>query len=283
MHVPLRRCLQSGIYPQIDVDMSLLGLGPHTDPWLHEVLLCGMAGSRLEIFAFDPAGRLCRQWVETQDLVRALRVDGRSLLTAARARGEALPDWLITDWGDRPSWILHQYTGAQHSSAGRLGQHRPDGPEVLNSGSSSLDGSAASDVVTQLEHYIQSMPPAAARIDRLPGSTTWGTAAQLTLAATLRETGHISAICLRLWWEHKRIMAGRLRWLAGHGRVEGWMIHRSTEWVQEAGRLRLAALRSQRQPDTPQACIRIADGITAIAREECAVLQIVQQILRSQR
>lgn len=280
----LRYCLQTGIYPQIDVDMTLLGLGAPTDPWLHEVLVCGMAGSRFEFFAFDAHGRLCRQWVNAQDLALALRVDGRRLLTAARARGEELPDWLITDWGGRPRWILHQYACAQDTAADRLGERQPRRPEALNTGWPDPDGPATSQIVKQLDRYVRSLPPAEARIDRLPADTTWGCAAQTALGSTLRETGRIPTICLRLWWEHKRIMARRLQWLAGHGLVEGWMVQRSTEWVQEAGRLRLAALRlaalgPQRQPHASKSCNRIAEGIAAMAREECTVLQ---QIVRGQ-
>ena len=289
----LRGHLRDGIYPQVDVDMNRLHPGSRGGPWLHEILICGTDQTRFEVYAFKGDGllrggwQLRQWWIEEADLLAALQIDGPALLDAARSRGEDLPRWLIKDWSARPLWILHQFTTEQ----------RPDGTRGNNGVSDPVIEDAddprarpdASTVLDQLALYLGNDRPARAGIDELPVDTHWGHAAQLALAMTIRQSGHIPVICLRLWWEHKRVMAQRVRWLANlndaqsaHKRV----VEQMAELAREAGRLRLIALRHSRSTrSSPDRCHetgpeQVASGIERVAETERLLLR---QILRRLR
>ncbi len=196
----LRRHLRDGTYVQVDVDMARLQPGLGGKPWLHEVLICGTDQGRFEVYALDRADQLRRWWIEDADLRAALQVDGPSLLEAEAQRGEDNPDWLISDWRERPLWILHRPTTDQPSETTPVNDLRPSPDRAI--------------VQSRLTAYLKGEPSSGIGEDALPADTHWGQVAQLQLATTIRRSGQFPPICLRLWWEHKRIMAQRLQWLA---------------------------------------------------------------------
>jgi hypothetical protein len=226
----LRMQLSLGVYPQIDVDMGRLGLTGEQRPFLHEILLCGCDPSRFEVLAFNTGGRLRRQWVEAARLAAALDVDGGELLRAMQQQGESTPAWLRADWSVRPKWILHEPTPGAEDAA--------DPDRVLQS----------------LAHYMTSRPPVdlpepQLPADQLPANTRWGHAAQSGLVDVLRQRGaECPLICFRLWWEHKKLMARRLKWLTIHlHRAPSFEAEQMEVLARRAGALRMTALRLERR------------------------------------
>ncbi len=232
----LRQYLSQGIYPQVDVDFMQLGLEAYESAFLHEVLLCGFGMGCFELFAFDRSGRLSRQWVEARRLRAAMNVSGPHLLKERTSCGERVPAWLIADWRERPLWILHQPAADDSAQVSR--------------------GTQVTRVLEGLTAYLTDQPPEDLPPGRLPGKTHWGHSAQLDWVDSLRQSdSQWSAICLRLWCEHKQIMAQRLHWLtqsmsgsAQAQQLAQQLAQQMTQLASRAQGLRLAALRQERHP-----------------------------------
>jgi hypothetical protein len=254
----LQKQLSQGVYPQVDVDMGRLGLTRDRRPFLHEILLCGHDSTRFEVLAFDTGGRLRRQWIEATSLAAALDVDGGALLRTLTQEGETVPAWLRADWCGRPQWILHEPT-----------RHVEEG----------VDDADPARVLQELAHYVTNQPAAdlpearSCADTQLPADTRWGHGAQSGIIDAMRQPGtDCPMICLRLWWEHKRLMAHRLRWLAQLHGAPSFAAKQMEVLARRAGALRMSVLRHERQ--TRRAVVAspgrasIADGIEAIGKIE---------------
>jgi hypothetical protein len=178
----LERCLQRGLYAQVDVDYGCLPWDPRRR-WLHEVLLHGVdrQAGFFEVRLYGADGRF-----------HSRRLDRDTLEAAAAAAAR------LDDSGERPRLVLYRPL----SPAG----HEPDLGALCD----------------LLWDYVEAADSSMRyRCLARPLPALWGIAAVDALADAVVEGPSTSLdIPLRTWWEHKHLMALRLAWLEGAGCID---------------------------------------------------------------
>lgn len=209
--------LDAGLYPQIDVDYACLP-GRGNASLVHEVLVCGYDTDRrlFEMIAYDARGHFGPSWISRDELE-----------AAARAAEPPLPGRR-----ERPRLFLYRYLedATFRFDPIALGQQLRDYVGAANS-----------------SRRYRAIAPAV--------DGHWGVAVYQALIADLRALarGRHDApdpgIPLRLLWEHKRLMVGRLSFLEGAGLVaaDARRSQRLAELVERTYQARLVLLRWQRE------------------------------------
>jgi hypothetical protein len=217
----LERCIERGLYPQIDIDYGCLPGDPRGG-WLHEIMLCGLDRQVgvFEVLAYSPRG-----------VFHTFRVDAETIETAAAAAARLAREQSFHD--ERPRLLIYRF----------VDDARPP-----------FDVGALCD---QLWDYLEPADSSsrhraiAPAIDALWGAGTFTWLESEVLADGAGESTEPLAIPLRVWWEHKRLMALRFLYLEREGYLDP-ALGASAEARRIAGiawQARLIALR-RRQGDS---------------------------------
>lgn len=185
----LQHCIEVGLYPQIDIDYGCLPW-EQRGSWLHEILLCGLdrhAGV-FEVLAYTPDGSF-----------RVMRVDTDTIEVAAAAA--AAITHKTPQARERPRLLLYRFV---HASSADPDRERMD----------------VSGLCDHLWDYLEAADSSLRHRAIAPRvQAVWGvdTGAMLESRAQDCDARSTLRIPLRVWWEHKRLMALRFAQLERDG------------------------------------------------------------------
>lgn len=254
------RCLQQGLYVQVDADLFHL---PHRLQYrrlhfLHEVLICGVDAVQraFQVSGIDDAGRPASAWLSFADLERSVGTPRDDFLSDARANGPPLPAWFRESLSDRPRLFLYRHL-----------------PHVR----CELDLPLLAE---QLDDYLAARCTADRhRLVAPPADTIWGLDVYQHLEEILSDPARCRdalAIPFRVLWEHKTLMVSRARYLRRHTAVEvdGDLIATLEQVAARLHSLRLVLLRweqSQRGA-APHPCVELLREAREVEREGLSCL-----------
>lgn len=213
----LQRCIENGLYAQVDIDYSCLPW-EQRQPWLHEILLCGVDRHArvFEALAYTPGGGF-----------HAFRIDADTIETAAAAAAKITRG--TPQARERPRLLLYRFVddtthnSQRHMDVAGVCDHLWDYLEAADS-----------------SHRHRAVAPA---IDAVWGVDTCSCLERDVLASGATST--TLSTPLRVWWEHKRLMALRFAQLEQDGLLDP-ALGSSTQAGHVAGlawQARLMALR----------------------------------------
>ncbi len=232
----LERCINRGLYAQIDIDYGCLPGDPRLG-WLHEILLFGVDrhAHLFEALTYAPDGTF-----------HTFRLDGDTVEMAAAAAARLAHTHALED--ERPRLLLYRYIDKAHVAF--------DVPAVCD----------------QLWDYLEAADSSvrhrttAPVIDALWGVATCPWLESEVIAVGAGRPPERLDIPLRVWWEHKRLMAMRFAYLEQEGFLDPALkaSNSALEIARIAWQARLITLR-WREPDAQS--IR---SVVALIRESAA-------------
>jgi hypothetical protein len=229
----LIRLLEQGYYVQLDLDHYFLPFRVEyrRRHYLHEVLLYGHDLAGFSALAYDGGGQIGTYPLPGACLVPALATPVEVYLEDTARLPGGIPPWFGQAMAGRPRIFLFRY-GAEPVTPLDLDERLRVLIEQLDD---YLTGRNSS------ERYRLVAPPR-------PGGA-WGIQVYPALAEAIERAasgaGRYPAVPLRLLWEHKRCMAGRLAWVEETGRLPAaaGLANRWTAVTDLAESLRLVLLR----------------------------------------
>ena len=255
----IRHCIDADYYVQVDADFYFLPDRQHFQQrhFLHELLISGydLEEETVHVSGFDARGVYAHSWVAHATVEQSISTPKQTFFEEYEKQGTSVPDWLRDSMLERPRLFLYRY---------------------IPQGEYEFDVEA---VAEQLQDYLHSADTAQRfrmlanpRPDGLWGMATYEYLSDLLSRLPSGEQNG-SAIPLRTFWEHKKCMLDRLRYMESGGYLgpANEFSRAFEELVKKAQQLRLILLRWQNR-QAPSSIDISLDLLRQIATTECSLL-----------